>query len=1024
MLIWELHNEVKDTLAKQGFIALPILPGEKGTKGTFRWRGYNRPGAPHPSEQVRDQWKKRLESLHSKDVEGFEENLVGSYILPSSGKRFFYVVVDVDNPECEKKALEDFGLTPLCVTRGGRIRHRYYISKIPVSTHTQLYGRGTVDVVGSTGAVLPGSIHKDGEVYDLSISFEQWTEKWVLENVPFFNHERFVEIKSAKKSVAQELAEYPAPPEGALEGFIHTKKPVERRGSLWCGWVHPATQIILEDGHTKKAICELGPGERVFATYRADSRPSAEVSDFKGRRRFWDWSTTPPRQWTMLEPQEGENDPFFTASTPEKYFEELPEVLERTLGIGVRLLPSVGWVSDHLGALEEHTTTFLIAPHGTGKTIVARSEHEKASSSISVCNTQALTISNASVLNLKAIYEGIEQEEPHASVCIPSIVRYMKAPEFFHVDEADAVHCFLHSGKVKAPLACWEKLINFATYSRRCLIASADLLYEDVALFVQEIRKIDPCRHIVCAVRVPESKKQKVRLVPSKTAKAAIHEALSEENRKPLFVGLTARKLAGEIAHGYQTVSRKRTALIDDENVIPESLETPSPKAVAQVMVDLSEESGEDLQIFHDTAVENSFFVSGENNRFTETVKWLEDTDYLVNSHDLVVMTPAVQSGVSLVPAIQKVIVLHEFREVPANTVIQIARRARNVLDDEILVGMKNWTPIETRTDKVFLMDMLKAKNECTLRAFAARFPSAFMSEHETEEHEGFLLSWRIFIRRNLESSANPLGQLKTVCRRQKFEVLDQTGAVTKDTQASKSFQRIVKHAGKYRNKKYAHFVAIAPDISEEEVDEIEKKPVLQSGEKTKLLKARIKEFYGVENVSHDLVLLDNGGKYRKKIILFSHVLRVFEGEGDQVLYGDHRRNKGRQKSQTQNKYIQALLMHDLMVFTIGGEYLEGGVFEVHKVREKVRVWWDENYAKMNVFFPKIFSPKESLEAQWLGYRLRSLGAEIKNAGGSAQRKSFFSFSLVRNYAPCYLQKMEKGNRMLKAETWRVSWKT
>jgi hypothetical protein len=985
-LTWDRFDAVAEPLALQGFNVIPLPPGAKGLAGSgVVFAHLNKRDSRRVTSLDRERWEVTLRR------KGFD-GPVGAYLLPSSNPSWSYAIVDVDDPDLDGRAVELFGDSPLRVSRGGRVRHRYYRTKNPRAAHLiGAFGKRSVDIIATTGVVLPGSVHADGDAYELSIPFEEWTEAWSLANVPEIDLSIIAGLRTKRRGTLKvDLASH-SPVQGEAAGFIHAADPLDFGESVWCGHVLPGTLIQTVDGPVP--LSKVANGTKCFATYREDSHPSAHVSDYRGRRHFWDMSQDPKRYWTMVENLDAQTD-------PEQGLQDLPSALQERLGVEVEVVHDEGWLADQIGLIDDDQTVFLIAPHGSGKTILARREHDRARTSISVCNTQALTIANASVLGLRPVYEGVDPE-PKGSACIPSLHRYDSPPEFFHVDEADAVHGFLHAGKIDEPLLAWKTLVYFAALSKRSLFASADLSFEDVALFVHAIRERNVARKIKVVIRLPMRDRGRVLIRPVSVAKEAIHAAVQEERDAPVFVGITTRKLAGQIAQGYRSASALET--IDLDAIATSAVDNPQPHPL-------------DLGDLPPAKVDSAFYVSGENNRYHAAVKWLEDTDLLVDSHDLIVTSPAVQSGVSLDRPVSRVVVLHENREVPADAVLQILRRCRNPQDRDLIIGVRKWTAQNHRTDRPFLDDLARKKARTTIRAVLSSFPE-FEDDHETPVDAEFAWSWRITARKSIRSYADPVGAVVASATRHGFTV-----DVDLETDGDGSaFNEVARAAKELRETLNAEETAEAEDVGPEVRAKLERSARLMEGERQELDKATLLSFYAMA-VTPDLVLLDNRGKYRAKVRRYVHARLLVEAP-DVVAYADHLRSKGRQASEISNLFAAAALMVDLYQDATGqpfdGEAVE---FAVGTVAPRVSTWWKNHRESCAVFFPRMRGPAPDKEVQWLGDRLRSMGAEVETFGKNSNRKKRLTWERVDGFSSAYAERLFESHEQSESEKWRKKW--
>jgi hypothetical protein len=989
-LDWSRFEEALEAFSALGFNVIPLPPGSKGAQGSgVTFAHLNKSTSRRVTARDVDKWRDLFERRRF-------DGVVGAYLLPASSSGWTFAIVDVDDPDLDARAVELFGDSPLQTLRGGRVRHRFFrLDRPPSEAHLiGALGHSTIDIIASTGVVLPGSVHPSGETYTSSVPLGGLSPRWIRDHLPTLDTSKIRQLREERRASAIWEITRGETIDSTAEGFLHADAPVDLGASMWCGHVLPDTEIRTADGATKK-IVDLTPGEKVFATYREDRSPSSHVTVYNGRRYFWDMSAEPRRYWTMVEPLSASSDPELDLSAP-------MELAVERLGVEVTTLPDEGWISDQLPEIGDDETVFIKAPHGVGKTVLAKREHARAETSISVCNTQALTIANASVLDIRAVYEGVDESEARVSVCIPSLPRFTSPPEFFHVDEADAVHGFLHSGKVDDPLEAWRTLAFFAARSKRCLITSADLSFEDIALMVHAIRERHAARKIRVFIRPPSKRREKILVRSTSVAKAAIHLSLEARHPRPVFVGITTRKIAGQIAQGYRSASSMETIDLDD--VATSVIDTPKPHPV---------DLGPNLPR---ADVERPFFVSGENNRYHETVRWLEDTTALVEGHDLIVTSPAVQSGVSLDREIQRCIILHENREVPAESVLQIARRPRHLTEPYIVIGVRRWTTRPHRTDRAYLDDLVSKKAKTTVRAISRMLPQ-YAERHSSAADPEFLWSWRITARRQIRSYSDPLGTLLKVARAHGFEVDVETDA----DGDSASFSEIVTRARHLRTEVDAVEVSEADKIDSDERERLERAPKLFDGERQSLDRDAIERFYGRE-ATPELVIRDNGGRYRARVRAYTHA-RLFVACPEVLAYADHVAGEGRQPTQLRHVYATGAILSDLFSHVLDrpfdGEPVE---FYVDEVREEIARWWLAYHSTATAFFPRLRGPAPDFEARWFGDRLRSMGASMMTRGASSKRRKIATFDLVDDLSAAYAARLIDEYEKEENQEWQKQW--
>ncbi len=1066
MLDWSVYLRTAAVFARQGFNVIPLPPCTK--RPIIRFADLNKPDSRRINRDDINNWRQQH---NRRDYDG----LVGAYLLPNSKGGWHYTIVDIDDQEFEQTARGAFGSSRFSVRRGSRNRHYYYRSEDSRRAHLlQAYGPRSVDIIATTGVVLPGSIHPDGDEYEASVPIEQWH----LMDLPVLNLEKVDELRHAQREtnrVEIESCRRSAPAIRDRAGFIHARAPRQYRNSLWCGYVLPRTGIHTEMGDTP--LEELQSGTKCYATYRGDNTPSAHVRDYRGKRYFYDMSTEPKRYWTMTE---SNDDPHLIQEPGENYIDALARNLRDRLGLEVEILDANGYIADQVPELPDNVTAFLVAAHGTGKTIMAKAEHARAATSISVCNTQALTVANAAVLGLTAIYQEIAAK---ASCCIPSLHRYTHPPEFFHIDEADAVHGYLHAGKMDDPLEAWLKMLDFASRAKRSLLASADLQFEDIAMFVDAIRDREPQRRFVVYLKRPKSSLT-VRLAPIGYVKAEVHKAIKKAsgvasptgtqhsgehvcslgtegvpdptiknaaagnnsdvsrlvdqdrvpNSKapgpvvvsdvepagasngarfspeqaqayPIFVGSTKRKIAGEITQGYRALNAKRTISLA---AVADAIDSPRPAPIKELAEEMEADKGianSDEGISRCARSESNFYVSGENSRFHESVKWLEDTDKLVNEHSLICTSPAVVSGVSLVPPVSRVFVLHDNRSVQASAVLQLARRVRNPVDTTILIGVQAWRKQEHRYDRDYLDDLIEQRSRITLHAIFAHLPTF---EDLGSPNDEFLRSWRVTIARQIQSYADPLGELEAAARRHGLAFEHDT-EVPIDLKARKAFGKITRKAWAFRREINAQQISAADPIGPDRREKLDRAAKLQSGERQELARAVLTRFYDLP-VTPELVLLDNGNKYRKKVRLYTHVMLLAEHEGAVARLDS--RSAHEEPTNRSHNLAQAFLLADMYRQCTGQELTPaGGEWLVKEAAPRIRPWYWKNMPKLKLFFNRMRGPVEGIEIKWLCQRIRDMGGVITNRGANSNVRKVVNFEQIDQHATAYGQRLLASHR-------------
>jgi len=423
---------------------------------------------------------------------------------------------------------------------------------------------------------------------------------------------------------------------------------------------------------------------------------------------------------------------------------------------------------------------------------------------------------------------------------------------------------------------------------------------------------------------------------------------------------------------------------------------------------------------------DGSWFVSGENSRFEDVIRWLESPDQIVEEHGLVVASPAIQSGVSVTADVDRVVAIHEARTVPASTLIQMVRRVRNPREKEILIGVPKWQRRKSiRTDRPSLDDMIHTRHRRTVAGISVAFPEVSDEHPSIQEHDpDFLLSWRISIRKAAESLKDPIGELLATCERHGIPVIDdlemETSAVCE--QWASDFLTVTTAARKIRADINAAQISAAEKLTPEELDTRERSPALLPGDRQDIAHTRISDFYA-QPVTPSLVKLDNRGRYRARVRSYTHALMVAAGQDEPVMWRDHKIGAGKRRTEYDHGHGCARIFCHLFEH-VSGRSFDGAdlEFRVSHVRPLVMRWWRDHAVEFRRYFPNSSGPMLESAAQWLGARLRETGAEISTCGASSNRRKIASWSTVDHAAMAYGERLISSLEQRDKEKEKIQW--
>lgn len=904
---------------------------------------------------------------------------IPAFLFPMSGV-IPLVVLDVDDMSWAQRALDDFGPSPLTV-RTRRGVHFYYRAPegVRVVSRSWLYGERSADVKASSGGVVaPGSQRTDGGLYEPSVSLPVAWSIGFLSALPVFNVETYERIWAESRPRARDVARSIAKQRPQYYVHVVKGKPVVLPGGLEVmGDIAGDTPVQLETGEQKEMV-DVVPGTKVFAFDREDNHASGQVWRSESGLLFYtDWTLGVMwrivdkkelewmRAWSRVEdPQDENND--LLLSLWQRY--------QRT--IELYLLP----VEGYLDIPHAEGMTLVRAPHGTGKTFWANKAFEHAASAITITNTSALAEHNAARFNFVCYREGDLSEARKVSTTINSLPKVqIERPQIVHVDEADQVHGYLHSGKVPDAPKALRNLLDLLARAPQSFCTSADLSFEDLCLFIDCTRARNPLLRIRVFVKPPQPGKIRVRLVPLVQGKEDFHAAWEswQPGQPPTALGLTARAPAAHLAAGYGAAGEARC-----------------------------------------------FWVSGENSRFYEVVErfrgtWVDrcvsEADFL-SAADFFFFSPALQSGVSLENDVGDIFLLHDKYDFEIETAIQMLRRFRKA--HLVTWAMSAFVQRYLRVDDCYLEGICVGLKSETDRILALNLPeyAGTWPDLRPIDHE-FAWSWRITQRRLRRSAADPIGRAREILTEHGWEIIDLLDE-DPDSFDPKGFNTTKKDGKTRREEAEAYTIVTAEKIEMVEARKLERTHVQQGTERQKCTRAHLEDFYGVD-VSMDLVEMDGKGKFQKRCRNFTHVqicaeYYVFQEPPDvrlncPIAWMDWKQNKNKEPSQYAHNLNRALYLLHLVTY-LNGKPVESWVDPIEVKAETIQLAVRYFCAQYGVFYRALWRcelPAQDGLVRWAGDQLRRMGANVSYEGRQAETRVYsYSFADVAFWSNKYRESL------------------
>jgi len=578
-------------------------------------------------------------------------------------------------------------------------------------------------------------------------------------------------------------------------------------------------------------------------------------------------------------------------------------------------LPAGTYVSDHLAPMAHDELLVLITPHGTGKTTYIAAEVGRAKAAqapiVAVQPTQALTEVNAARLDIVSQYaheDAVEGEQ--VSCCVNTLPRVTLPFEgLFVADEYEQSDAYMHTGKVEQPLAAYDAMREGIMQSRKAVVSSASLPFEQFVLLMLQVRRHNPNRRVRVAIQPPKSGTVRVHACKLGEAYARLDDALARAADDPehrVVVCCTSKKLPRE-------------------------------------MVRLCEKRGLTAD-----------YVSGENSRLAETREKLRDPKSLIARNQVLYLNPAVGSGVDF-PEADEVIVLDLNPNLPVEMLGQLARRVRRVSAGTLIWGLKKWSNRkDVRYTDAHLDRLACARAEISDAYVTGRLPQ-WRNDYETGERKyldpEFAQSWRLHERIRRQSLAEPLGRRHSMWASYGWEITDNLGIELSDEveAAAKATRAEIQQAKDEVKGERIDEVVKARNIDEDEAEEIRTAHEHEAGDREALTKFNIREFYGLQRVEHADVEFDDDGKGRKACRKFVAAKLDAQGEEGQAALANHdaRRNMNRHMAHKRSQCFEAECFNEVLraVLKVDAEAItfQRVRMQADDVRDAVLTYLDEH---------------------------------------------------------------------------------
>jgi len=996
---------------RRGIAVIPGCPREKVP--LVKFSAFHYLGAPPPDKQTISRWASQWPDANP-------------LILVGQGG---LVAVDVDDPNELEWCVNNFGTSGLITysgraptADGKRACHLFYQSSEVVHGTNGLDGR-KVDVKAHGGYVVgPGAIHPTtGREYTSSIPYMDLLADGVLEDVPRFSRDTYSKIWMGSRTLER-------------KGRGTSSKTPRSATSMFEDGEDLPGDTPVKDGTGKMWTLGTVPvGVKFHAPGRDDGTPSATVWSPPDSDKRWcfDWSRSLKyyvsdvqcaftaadlrKKPNSLRRSAAENAHSWAEGLPFDLPEEVSRlpatclgheeaVMSLLVGVGtsmgvdvqVEQLPAGAYISDVSEVAREGELTILVAPHGGGKsvwsaeTLAARRDRR----SVVVANTRALAVSAAKTYQSEVYLDSKGSiDSLHVSTTANSIMRITDTPESpvetLILDEADQCFDFMHSDRVDQPIAVFTRMMTWLG-TVPCAIACSASMSPEHALMI--------------LTGAAHHGRKRVRFIVQGTTHGSLSiNECDYAKWKVDFLEHVKRKAEGEIQEPLAVVV--------------------TAKKDAKVLSALVKKIDPNLK---------TWWCSSENSRLAKTRSELSDPDDILDSHDIVIATPALVSGISFTRPVYKVWCWDKNRKVDSDSVCQLVRRFRVVTTSSVQWGRPKWGKESIRYDDDYLNTTALGFAKATESQVTTKIPAiTWDSESNATMYLDplFAWSWRVAERRNRRSWANPVR-----CRYDSFRaygwIMASRHAASDDNtkQASRAFNVKYEEAKEQRFNDHVEAVVNARPITEEEADTLRKAPEHEPGDHEALERYDIERFYGRE-ADEGVVSDDKEGKLRKACRDLSRAMLCSEGEEPCVAYDDYRSSKGRHKAHYRHRLIKAQAAASLLSYVfqskawsdpIVGEFL----ILAPDIRERFRKIVEPHLTYYKEVLGIHFKPhaEEDRSVQTFNAFCRRLGFKISSSKVKDERVYKYEFETVKQYCVTELDRVRSSYATYKAEENWTKW--
>lgn len=686
-------------------------------------------------------------------------------------------------------------------------------------------------------------------------------------------------------------------------------------------------------------------------------------------------------------------------------------------------IPAADYVGQHI-KLEPDTVYLLACPHGKGKTWLGRQMIEASKTALFISPTVALSVAGSEVMGIPCYTDGLNVESKISTTMnsLPNLTDPEDGYAAVMVDEIDQCLDYVQSGRVPNALSAVSKMWACVANASNAILASADFTDEYMTQAIRNIRKHAPGKRIVVVRQQGEEGRVVLDVMGVPESKAEMRREIVNHVKgdAPYVIFCTGKEWA-------QKMAQMAGTLRPDLSVLA---------------------------------------ISSENSRLDEVQDMLRSPDSMLEDYDILVLSPAVKSGVSFTKPVRKVHVHHTCRDVTAETMCQMPMRARNLLDPNVCYGMTDFDIRDLETDAEHLRNVAVRTAEFTDSRILSHLPDFRASYEDGNQPLDplFTAQWCLTEKRSRLSYNNPLKRLGEVARYHNWGIHTyKLGRKPSGAQLghAKAFNMDFSQAAATVDEERAEDIASAEVVDGDDLRKIQRKSRLTEDEQNQMRKAEVREYYGIGLLDeetakemqkadtrlvvrdtklaeaatpeellmlarHDaelnLIHKDDRGKYREACRQYNRVfLASGEARGDlhaRMLLGmiDMDANRGRQKTEYRHHGSKAWLLHQLFAYVSGlKEFGQGFRLAASVIRARAWSFYQMNYlAFVDFFKSKLRSDKQAV--RWFNSMMKKCGVTTETLTHGNERVYLYDFAEVHRYAEYERQCLDKRLQDMKSQ--------